>query len=312
MNARIKRQTITLGAFLLTFLFAACNDSVTNSTSSSGGSTSSSGGDGATGAIIADHTSADEFENIPQEWLDAAKLLTIHYAHTSHGSQINSGAEWFNNQNLSYSYSFARRASTDEGLPPEGDDPAIRMYDGNPADTYVTPERYWDTEIRSQAMDETRAVADSGHYDFSMWSWCGQQSSNSEEKVSLYLSQLDQLESEYPNMRFIYMTGHTDGGTETLQRNNEAVRDYVVANNKVLFDFADIESYDPDGNGPYDNNSEGYCEWCSDWCASHSDDWDCQNLPGCAHSQGFTCVQKAKAFWWMMARLAGWDGESAN
>ena len=29
---------------------------------------------------------------------------------------------------------------------------------------------------------------------------------------------------------------------------NNLIRDYVASNNKVLFDFADIESYDPDGN----------------------------------------------------------------
>ena len=43
-------------------------------------------------AIIVDHTCCD-LSVIPDQWIDAAKALTIHYAHTSHGSQVNSGAE---------------------------------------------------------------------------------------------------------------------------------------------------------------------------------------------------------------------------
>jgi len=41
-------------------------------------------------AIIIDHTCTDQ-NRIPDYWLEQAKKLTLHYAHTSHGSQINSG-----------------------------------------------------------------------------------------------------------------------------------------------------------------------------------------------------------------------------
>ena len=43
--------------------------------------------------------------------------------------------------------------------------------------------------------------------------------------------------------------GHTDGTApgSTLWRNNNLVRAYVAENDKVLFDFADIKSYDPAG-----------------------------------------------------------------
>ena len=67
---------------------------------------------------------------------------------------------------------------------------------------------------------------------------------------SLYLSLMDGLEQEFPGVTFVYMTGHLTGTGVggNLNQRNEQIRAYCRANNKVLFDFADIESYDPDGD----------------------------------------------------------------
>jgi hypothetical protein len=253
------------------------------------------------GYLIVDHRAVAEFNNIPDQWLQAAKELTLHYAHTSHGSQIVSGLNYLEQHVDGTKYSFAHRENGNTaGLPPVESPPAFRMYDGNPPETYIEPGDYWASE---NGKNRTRTVAETGSYNYSMWSWCGQQSNNDIETVNTYLSTMSGFESEYPTMRFIYMTGHTDGGSSKLVRNNQMVRDYVIANNKILFDFADIESWDPDGN--YYPNTSDNCDWCSNWCANHLS--DCQNLPSCSHSHGFNCVQKGKAFWWMMAKLAGWQ-----
>jgi hypothetical protein len=266
--------------------------------------------------LLVDHNAALAFNTIPDCWLDQAKQITMHYGHTSHGSQIRSGLNYLE-QYIDDKYSVAIRTSTTEGLPDAETPPALRIYAGNPPETYIQPNDYWDG---TEAMNRTRAVVDTGNYNYSMWSWCGQQTSNSEETVNRYLAAMSTFEDEYPNMRFILMTGHTDGQQDSSsdpglihRRNNDMVRNYARDNEMILFDFADIEKYDPDGT--YHPNVDDTCDvptgyWCDDWCAANAS--QCQNMPSCAHSEGIMCVQKAKAFWWMMARLAGWNGEARH
>jgi hypothetical protein len=256
-------------------------------------------------AIIIDHTCTD-LTRIPDEWLQDARKLTVHFAHTSHGSQIISGLTRLAETDTRYAV--AVQDWDPPGLPQAAD--ALRIYDGNDhdGDTYIMPEMYW---ADADGLAYTQAVAATGLFDISMWSWCGQQSENSEAQVRQYLATMDELQRQFPEMRFVLMTGHSDGTTGgTLARNNQMVRDHAIAQGMILFDFEDIDTHAPDGSY-YANDEEGTCTWCDDWCAAHPD--DCAILPeGCAHSenteaQRYTCMLKANAFWWMLARLAGWN-----
>jgi len=157
-----------------------------------------------------------------------------------------------------------------------------------------------------------------------LWSWCGQVSGkySGNKLLTEYIEPMSQLEKEYPNVTFIYMTGHTDHVDDANNKAaNQIIRDYCRANKKVLYDFADIESHGPDGvYYPFPTDSCEYYasrtgarlgNWAQAWQTSHvvNVDWySCDS----AHSEPLNANLKAYAAWWLFARLAGWSPSSTG
>ncbi len=261
-------------------------------------------------AIIANHTIA-KLNLTPVEWIDSAKAnLHIAYGHTSHGSQLITGMDGLENWKGSQ-YAF-NEGGTNGALD-------IDDYAFSGASDLGSPDRTsWATATRNYLNN-----AANSDVNVVIWSWCGQVSSATETDINTYLDLMNGLESDYPNVTFVYMTGHLDGSgvSGNLNQRNEQIRNYCLTNGKILYDFNDIESYDPDGNYYLDKDANDNCDydsdgnnsldknWAIDWQNSHTinvDWYDCSP----AHSQALNGNLKAYAAWWLWAKLAGWDSAS--
>lgn len=289
------------------------------------GSTSTDSSPATNTSRIADHTVIHSLwqGRIPKGAITGAKnQLFIGYGHTSHGSQITDGlsglAAFADTGNLGGAYTDSLLAVNASGA-----DGALHLFEGSGYEEgWLQGDAGWSG---NNLYDETKEFLDDashGAYNVIMWSWCGQLSGYSDEDVRVgYLEPMARLEQEYGHVVFVYMTGHLDGtGTSgNLHQRNEQIRAYCRDNNKWLLDFADIESYDPDGNAVlakaandecwYDSDANNTRDrnWAQEWQSAHTQGVDWYQC-GSAHSEPINANMKAYAAWWLFARIGGWDG----
>lgn len=318
------------------------------------------------GQIIADHTIVNDYELIPQQYIDSVKKMWVTVPGESHSEAYRSGLEFLEILNSTY------KVNITEGGTPEGfTDTCLRFsratwgdVDNTSGWRYSYGEEDWYTS--QTARNNTKAgLIHANNNGFMLdatgfgwcwdmtWTngpggdtndvyhvrWAGSSSGGPQGNLRWGLTSADSAltgnsvcmdtyinatmsyiklcsDSGYPTKVF-FTTGPVDGGGNTGENGyqrfikHEYIRDFVRnSDSLILFDYADILCWDNDGLQSnttwtdYAGNPQTY---------QHIHDDNMLDLDGnydgnVGHIGERGAVRLAKAMWWMLARMAGWEG----
>jgi hypothetical protein len=257
--------------------------------------------------IVIDHTSIEEFDAIPDEYIQKASQLTMLFRHASVGSNINDGLDCLMNNFDVRPDHCDRGLSPDEIVYDPKYDRTLWFFephnDENPNPGWWNKENYFIDRVNGLGNGEDYEVVGFkfGYVD-------GENGSNIDDKFfnndpnDNYPSNedLEQLEDDHPDKLVLWMTMALARaiGTPDSASFNQQMRDYAILRHKVFLDIADIESHAPDGTPCYDNAGNGIEAICPDYTE--------ETNGGHLNARGKQRV--AKAIWVMMAKVAGWEG----
>jgi len=274
---------------------------------------------------------------IPKEYIDKArKNLHIAYQHTSHGTQAARGVFGLPEFKPGDDVLFGITNKDQQANKLDFNDNVLSAYAeaGVDASDLSRNETAFIQATRNYLNDPAN-----DRINVIMWSWCNIAGHHPEVN---YLPGMGQLISEYgPGgskigsgqdqrenvVTFIFMTGHANygGNVGDKKPKNQAdlITEYCINNKQYCLDYYAIDTHDMEGKYWEDATDDGYSDayggnFYKDWQDAHSKgtDWyDNRELPGgnvvfgAHNSQHITANRKAFAMWWILARIAGWDGK---
>ena len=284
---------------------------------------------------VADYRVAKEsvLRSIPTYYIDRAREnLIVAYQHTSHGTHVSRGMFGLQDYKDGDNQLFGISTSKESGKL-DFRDYAMAMY------------RAAGTDASDLSRNETAFIqatrnflnhANNQDVNVVMWSWCD---ISGHDVSGNYLPGMKTLIDEYSEggtnsrasqnpVTFILMTGHAVGGSNigTGKPANQAslILDFCRANNVYCLDYYSIDTRDMDDNywddADDDGNSSKYQgNFYKDYQDTHQVGvhwFNNKSAPGgtvsygAHNSQHITANRKAFAMWYILARIAGWDGES--
>ena len=200
------------------------------------------------GGLIIGHANVAAVSTYPQPLMEQIAQFKFYFAHASVGENMVNGLADLHRINPDY---YRLEPAAAGATPPDTTETGT-VYDfsrGNPG---------WQAKVDTF----TTCVSNGWHspkVDVVLNKFCY---IDQDADVDYYIRSMAGLEAAHPDTVFVYMTIplKTDGGylrsllkpagrSENCQRNvfNDKLRDWARANNKVLFDVADIEAYEVDG-----------------------------------------------------------------
>jgi len=275
---------------------------------------------------------------IPQEFIDKARReLVIAYQHTSHGTHVSRGI--FGLQDYKMGDTLLFGVSSD----PAADSLEFRDY---ALEDYAPPGvTAIDLSVEEDAFIQTSRnyldAPENATVNVIMWSWCN---IDGHDAADNYLPGMDSLISEYgPGgtkigtgeglrelpVTFIFMTAHANvdanvGNPTRPMEQADTITSHCDSIEQYCLDYYSIDTHDMDDmyweDAGDDGNSSSYGgNFYHDWQDSHilgEDYFENKMTPGGyvvygEHTtQHITANRKGYAMWWILARIAGWDGDT--
>ena len=289
---------------------------------------------------IADYSIAKDsvLRAIPDTYINSARTtLSIAYYHTSHGTHVSYGIFGLPGFKTGDDVKFGitNNSTTRDSSKLDFHD---YPFNGSPYQDLSTADNgswsTWLNQVRTYLDNSSNS-----NINVMMWSWCD----ITGHSVSSYLASMETLISEYgPGgskigtgtgktktipVTFIFMTGHAvqNANTGTGKPKNQAqlITDYCSSKGYYCIDYYSIDTHDMN-DAAYDDASDDavsaiygggnfYLTWQN--ANTKGVQWyENRNSPagsviyGEHTSQHITANRKAFAFWWVLARISGWDG----
>ncbi len=274
------------------------------------------------GQIIADHTKVDKFQDIPQQYIDEVKKMWLVVAGESHSAGYRAGLVVLETLYPAYAASV-----TESGTPEAYTTSHLRAsratwgdIDHSSGWIYSYGEEDWccfydypTYTYNPAAVARTKAgITYSNTHSLNISAiGFGHCYDDGENLYQSYLratqEYVDYCSTNGYSTKVFFTTGPIDdymssgaAGYEQYLK-WEHIRDYIDAHpSSIFFDYADILSYNDDGQqetASWDGHT---------YPVIHPDNLEGDYTGG--HIGTVGALRLAKATWWMLARIAGWDG----
>jgi len=276
------------------------------------------GGGGDDFYLIADHTIVDDYEDIPTYYINEVKKMWLSYAGQSHSEAIRDGLDALEALDSRFQVNV-----TESGTPEAYTTSHLRASRATWGSFYSSTGWTYNYSTYSwfvQSLGISRTKAGISYCDNNSltlgaigFGWCWDSEIDSESEFGSYISATKQyyeyVEDEEINTAILFTTGTVDGGEDTYGETGwykhlgyEQIRDSVEnGQSRYLFDYADILCY---------NNSDqvNTTTWNGhEYPIIHNDNYGGDYT---GHIGMVGALRLAKAMWWLLARIAGWDGTS--
>ena len=268
--------------------------------------------------IVVDHRSVELFERIPEQYIQAAANLRMFFMDRSVGQNIYEGLECLRYPTDEAAPNACRRwthpvpefsvdPETHGWSRPGGYDSSkwVYMFWPNGCDMWYDKVRCFIEYIQPRVSQYDVVSYQFSYLEVGTGSTIADSPGgffyNNPNRYDVY--EFEAFASTLPpqnKLTFYWTTSLARSiGTIESETFNNQTRQYAAANNKILFDVADILSHDPYGNPCFDSISGTYKAICRHYTT--------ESPGGHLGSVSAGKIRVAKAYWVLMARLAGWN-----